>query len=467
MLVKKRLAALLLALALVFSYTQAGAYTYYDISKIVGSDDYRHCADSSGGIYLSGLVGTSLELMYINGSGASSFSFEPDGLKLEAFSGCRGIAGAVFSGTDVRENGVMLSQLQILTYDYNSNFSDVNTISATIGGDDCFALGRDKYYIIQDDHRTIRAYSLGGVFLFSVYSAYPVYQLIYDSAADCLYAAYDCGIYLLDGKTLFDLGDIKTPVSLSGKSALTSSSGKVYTVNGRTMNYLCTVPVNSCAVVNNRVYYSSGSTLYSASSSGELISSLDVGGYIFCVFPCGTRVAAMTDTSELLIVEPNEMNALTKPTVPNQSNASSSDNGTKTSSVTQGTGTISSSVYDIDETNRVITGIKCGTTIAVFKSNIDYDGYGVSFRNYDGNTRTSGNVGTGFTAEFSGADTKSYTLIVSGDLTGEGNINSLDVRKYMQWLCGKTELASPFMTAFDINSDGLCDALDLLIAAKK
>lgn len=463
---KKCLATVLAVLALALSCIKAGAYTYYDISRLQTSGDFRSCTDSSGGIFLAGMVDSNLETVYIDASGVSEFLFEASGLELESFSGSFRKVGAVFGGTELWQNGNIISQIKVFIYDYIAEISDVNTLSATIGGENCFALGRDKYYIIQDDHRTINAYSLSGKLQFSVYSFYPVYQLIYDSAADRIYAAYDGGVYLLEGKSLYDLGGIETPISLSGRSMITSRSGEVFAVNGRRMDYVCSVPASSCAVIGNRIYYSDGSTLYAMSRNGEVLSSLDTDSDIYTVFPCNNRVSTLSNGGELSVIETNELKAVPKPTQPDTSSSSSS-HAPQTSSKYNGTGGISSSLYAIDSSRMTVSGIKPQTTIAAFKSNIDYSGYKAQFKNYDGKIKKSGNVGTGFTAEFTGADYQCYTLIVPGDLTGEGNINSLDVKKYMQWLCGKAELDFPFFDAADINGDGLCDVLDLLIAAKK
>lgn len=469
--VKKRIAAvnIVILIALVFLNVNVQAYTYYDISALKSSDGFKSCVDSSDGMYFAGEVDGNLEMWYVSSGNAVSFSFFTDGLKNEAFSGCGSMVAAIFGGTDVRQNGVILSRLQILTYDFDTNTADMNTISATICGENGFALGKNCYYIIQNDLKTISSYSLSGKLQFSVYSERPVYQLIYDSASATLYVAYDGGMYLLKEKTLYDLGELATPISLAGKATISSSDGGVYSVSSAGLRYMCSVPTGSKAVVvRNRIYYSDGSVLYGQTSSGEVVCRFDAGFYIEDIFICSTKIAAVNAEGKLSVIDTGEMTVVQKETEPgtNNSNTSSIPNN-QSSNVAQGTREISSSVYSIDNSRMTISGIKPGTTLAAFKSNMNYNGYKVSFRNYNGNSRTSGNVGTGFTATFSGEDERSYTLIVSGDLTGEGNINSLDVKQYMSFLCGKTELLSPFMAAFDINGDGINDTLDLLIAAKQ
>lgn len=470
---KKRLAAVSIALIalLLFVGIDARAYTYYDISALK-ANGFKTCPDSSGGMFLSGETDGSLEMWYVTANSVKTFSFYEDGLKNEAFSGCGSMAAAVFSGTEVWSGNQRLSQLQVLTYNFSTNSSDVNTISADINGEDGFALGKNGYYIIQSDLKTVKYYSLSGRLQYNIYSDHPLYQLIYDSAESKLYAAYDGGMFVLNGKNFYDMGEISTPVTLSGKAAVTGSDGGIYSLSGSKLRYMCSIPSGtSSAIIGSKIYYSSGSVLYGQTNSGELVQKLDVGVYIENIFVCGSKAAVISSSGELSVVAPSEMTVIKTSSDSPQSSGGSipQSNGSQTNS--QGdfngySGSITSSIYTIDNSNMTISGIANGTTIAAFKSNIKYGSYKVSFKTYDGNSKTSGNVGTGFTVKFSGSDEKRYTLIVPGDLTGEGNVNSRDVKLYMSYLCGETELAFPFTEAFDINGDNQNDTLDLLIASK-
>ena len=81
----------------------------------------------------------------------------------------------------------------------------------------------------------------------------------------------------------------------------------------------------------------------------------------------------------------------------------------------------------------------------------------------DGTYVTKGKLGTGMLAKFSGHTLK---IIVKGDLTGEGNINSRDLNALMKHLVESKLLNDPYLTAADINDDKSIDTKDLLLLAK-
>ena len=53
---------------------------------------------------------------------------------------------------------------------------------------------------------------------------------------------------------------------------------------------------------------------------------------------------------------------------------------------------------------------------------------------------------------------KKYNIIVFGDLTGDGKINSADLLKTRQYLLGKTSLEGPYFEAGKITSDKINSA---------
>lgn len=124
-----------------------------------------------------------------------------------------------------------------------------------------------------------------------------------------------------------------------------------------------------------------------------------------------------------------------------------------------------SSFYSFE--NGYATGIEPSTTIAEIKRNIDVNGYEISFYDRNGNLKKSGTVGTGAKIAFS-ADGKSavYSIIIFGDLSGEGNINSSDMRLLTDNLLGEAELEGDCLSAADVTHDNQVDLRDLLAMKK-
>lgn len=107
--------------------------------------------------------------------------------------------------------------------------------------------------------------------------------------------------------------------------------------------------------------------------------------------------------------------------------------------------------------------ISGGTTFAKLYKNLGIEKSELKVYKTDGNKVTSGSLGTGMLAEFSG---KSYSLIVAGDLTGEGNINSRDLKALMNHLTDEVPLKEPYLTAADLHNDKKIDTKDLLALSK-
>lgn len=481
---KRRISiALLITMGILILHSfHASAYTYYDISSVLHGQNLSYSSDpsNSGGVYLCADSGNSSEFWRISTSGAQSITFNRDGLDRVSFSGCGSRVAAALTGTQVSQNGNSVSQLQIFTHDFTTGKSNIFTVNSTILGEYGFALGKNCCYILQNDLKTISVYSLGGAYQYSVTTYHPSYRLIFDGSSGNLFIMYDGGIYMLKNKKLYDFGELNTPVSLAGKSAIVSADGAIYTISGTSMTYHCSVSSNKAVYISGKVYYPSGSMIYSVDKSGELFSSLDIGTSVNYMAVVGSRIIAV-DSERLMSITEAEFSKIEAETQsssttvrPPASSSSSTSIGSSSTSQQSGStggsyngrGGITSSVYYVDNSSMTINGIKSPTTIAQFKQNISYDGYKPSFISYSGSSKTSGNVGTGFKANFSGADYKGYTLIVPGDITGEGNINSRDVKLYMKFLCSAQQLEGAYLQASDINGDGVCDTLDLVIAAK-
>ena len=125
-------------------------------------------------------------------------------------------------------------------------------------------------------------------------------------------------------------------------------------------------------------------------------------------------------------------------------------------------GQIGSSLYSIDREHGWIYGISPSTSAAAFRGNLAGEGEFTLLRNQQ--VISSGNAGTGMVIQLSqdGVVSDTLTLIVYGDVSGEGNVNTLDFRTLRDHLLEKEGLAGPFLQAADINHDKQVNTLDLL-----
>lgn len=124
--------------------------------------------------------------------------------------------------------------------------------------------------------------------------------------------------------------------------------------------------------------------------------------------------------------------------------------------------------YSVDENNRIISGITPPTTFATFKQKFSCSGYTLEFLNHNGKVPTSGNVGTGAKVRLmkEGELFKEYTVLVYGDLTGEGNIKTNDTRALLKHLLRVTPLTGINLLAADVTHNGHVNTADLLLMTK-
>lgn len=81
----------------------------------------------------------------------------------------------------------------------------------------------------------------------------------------------------------------------------------------------------------------------------------------------------------------------------------------------------------------------------------------------DGTAYPQGKLGTGMTAVFG---SKTYNIVILGELTGEGNINSRDLKLMMKFITGEESPDNFQALSADMNGDGAIDTKDLLALSK-
>lgn len=121
----------------------------------------------------------------------------------------------------------------------------------------------------------------------------------------------------------------------------------------------------------------------------------------------------------------------------------------------------SDTIIAIDEEKSYLY-ISAGTTFAKLYKALGIARDELSVVKTDGSTVNSGKLGTGMTAAYNNAR---FYLIIFGDLTGEGNINSRDLKLLMKHLTGEALLSEVYAEAADLDKDGTLTTKDLLMLA--
>lgn len=452
------------------------AYSYIDLPEFSGLEKYSLLSCADDGFYLIGVSGRNVRAQNIKKSGSSS------GISLTLEDECISFSAAntrvyFTARLTAQDSGGVVRQTSVTSYDFSTGQTDIvflNGVFAAKGSR--FAAGGGCFYLVDDTKKErINVFSEGGAPLFTAACPANILQVFYDSELRVLFVLTSDALYYLDasGRTLKKcMGGIPGDMlHLAGGGLMTDKKGNVYRFNGSSAHKLFSAGMVSDspngASAGGNLYITTGGRIDGYQiSSGKRVRSLNLSDKLDSLCASSGMLGGYgANSGRFYLFSANDI-----PEIPEEKPTQPTGGGSSSSSPTPVYGKISSPVYHIDRNKFLITGITPGTTIAKFKSNISYEGYRISFQNYNGSVKTSGNTGTGMTVYFSDANgniKEAYILVVTGDLTGEGNVNKNDKRAAMSELLGESRLAFPFDLAFDINGDGILDTLDLLRLARQ
>lgn len=124
---------------------------------------------------------------------------------------------------------------------------------------------------------------------------------------------------------------------------------------------------------------------------------------------------------------------------------------------------LTSSSVSVNQSTGKISKIKAGTTVSSLLSSIDQKEYAAV---YSGSSVVSGNknLGTGMKLCIvdKGKITKTYTIIVTGDTSGDGKINITDMIAVKAHVLKKSTLTGAYSNAGDVNGDGKINITDFI-----
>lgn len=323
---------------------------------------------------------------------------------------------------------------------------DINPSSFTATDNYLYFISKDKSYTTSVKRNTLEIVT--NFFSESVDKLFCYNEKVYAVTASF--------IYCLDNPTAPIKCDIPSFNSLEPvfyENIFIDPNGKVYFFtpdNG--FKYIKTLNYKQAFIVNDTYYGVSGNTIYKLSENGSIIGKYNFIEKIDDIAVNENKIALLYSEKVRLISEKDFSSA--ESSINESSNSKSGfNNDSFTDYTTDG--------------NYII--VPQGTTAAVLKKHINsIENSSFIFYNDDNGKIDTGTLGTGFSLNYyENASLKSkYTIIVMGDVTGEGSVNTRDKRRLIDYLLGKLELTAPQAYAANIDKNNVIDSIDLLLLVR-
>lgn len=321
---------------------------------------------------------------------------------------------------------------------------DLNPSSFTATDKYLYFISNDKTYVLsinrntQNSEKTIFQSSVNNLFCYN--------EKVYAVTADFIYCLDNPNVPIQCDIPAFG---ILEPV-FYGNIFIDSNSDVYLFTPSNGFKYIKTLNYSKVFVLNDIYYGINGNTIYKLSENGSIIGKYTFSDNIDDVAVNGDKIALLY-SSIVTIISDRDF-----------SSAESSNPNTFSQNPTSDTFTD----YKTDDDYIIVPQ---GTTVAVLKKHINtVQNSSLNFYNDNNKAITTGTLGTGFSLyyyENSKLKLK-YTIIVIGDVTGEGSVNTRDKRRLTDYLLGKLDLTAPQTYAANIDNNDIVDSLDLLLLVK-
>lgn len=329
---------------------------------------------------------------------------------------------------------------------------DVTASSFTASDNYIYFISNDKSYIVSVKRTTLE-YSMN-FFTESINKLFCYNEKVY--------AVTESSIYCLDNPSVPIKCDIPSFDSLEPvfyDNIFIDSNSKVYSFSPDSgFEYIYTLSYEKAFVLNHIYYGVSGNTIYQLSKDGSSVGKYTFTENIDDIAVSGNKIALLYSKNVKLISA--------KDFLPLEAETSKNESSTNTNSLTPDSDFKGFTDYTTDGSYIIVPQ---GTTAAVLKRHINSaKNSSFIFYNDDGKRIDTGTLGTGFVLDYyENSNLKSsYTIIVMGDVTGEGSINTRDKRRLKDYLLGKLDLTAPQKYAADLDKNNIIDSLDLLLLTR-
>ena len=117
----------------------------------------------------------------------------------------------------------------------------------------------------------------------------------------------------------------------------------------------------------------------------------------------------------------------------------------------------------LSNSSNYLSGFALGQDVSSVASKVSGLGKGLTatFAKANGTQVTNGVVATGMTMTIStNSSTRTYSVVIRGDISGDGKLSALDYVKLRNYLDGETSLTNAYLKSADANKDGKVSAID-------
>lgn len=304
-----------------------------------------------------------------------------------------------------------------------------------------------NYYMISKN--TVEVYTSNYKYLKTISVGGNVINLTNSPDGTIVYVLYENKLKIIDNNRIYDYNISANKIYPENNGFFATDRGEIYNYGNGNVSavYRGFDGIHGAAVIRENIFVSKLGELTAVNNDTEFsveeISSetyiKSLGNKCICINQHGNSAEVKIVTEEDVKLKQSEFNS---------SSLENNENINKA---------LSSDIYNINYDNDIITGITPGSTIAEIKNNIRTEN--LTFYDSKGNIKKSGVIGTGSIIE--NTETKErFCIIIYGELSGEGNINSLDKTVLANHILEAKELNGVYRTAADINGDSQVNLKD-------
>lgn len=445
---KSILGLLLLSIIFCFAVRDTAAFSNYNASDLENCSRLAADSNSSGG-FVYGFNGKTLYSSMLVPDHYNRYMNVPYNIKSVCQSGELSCAMYICDNKLNRYGISAMNMNNGSTVDYF--FEGVNDASSKM-----FSLSGNYAYFVRSDavYSYVAVYGIDGNLkkkcsfsdnIFLLFNNNSItYAMLYDGQIYCFHGSGYTKVAKLDkGENAFN----------AGAGYICTESGMLVSLKSGETEYVTNHSKNCVVSANGGIYTVNDSRLvfFEKNASERFI---DLSKPIRCVVACNGRVATLNYSYDYNDINASELSSDSDSQVDRFTDSYSNKQGGSNKKNIQKSGEcqILNGEYIIESAPSI--------TVAGLKKKFPYS---VTVYNNDGNVVTSGNIRTGYTVK---TDNAKYTIIILGDLTGEGNLKSNDISTMMKYCVDAVSFNELQTIAADYDCNGVIDNRDLVLMAR-